>query len=304
MPVLHNGPLQFTKPVDVTVEPTFQAITATLPTGYGRLWVTIASGLPANGAPVTLYYDGFVLVEGARPVNNPPQFSDSSGANGQWGGQAFVNVLRNASIEQGGLYFRPWVDRLGYEILPDHTLPSTVLASLLDLAGTGWIYRNGALRMFRTFWGLFGWGNVPLLGYSPYRWLSIPTLLGLFGLGLAAIRWRRRIPWDFVFVFSLVLLGAVGMSLLRSSIYTAVYRVYLPAARYAQPAIIVTMLALNFGWLSFFSWRPVKNSLNFIYKFVKFGSAGVAQIGVVLLYLSLFAWLDFYAILSIWVYYR
>jgi hypothetical protein len=90
----------------------------------------------------------------------------------------------------------------------------------------------------------------------------------------------------------------------RSSIYTAIYNVYLPVARYAQPSIIVTMLALNLGWLSLISWIPVKNSLNFIYRFVKFGSVGVAQIAGVLLYLSLFAWLDVNAILSIWVYYR
>jgi Dolichyl-phosphate-mannose-protein mannosyltransferase len=304
MPVLHNGPLQFTRPVDVTLAPTFQAITATLPAGYGRLWVTIASGLPANAAPVTLYYDAFVLVEGSRPPGTLPQFAVSSGASGQWGGQPFFNFLRNPSLEQGSLYFRPWVDLLGHNVLPDNILPSTVLASLLDLSGTGWIYLNGALRMFRTFWGLFGWGNVPLLGYTPYRWLAVPTLLGIFGFGLAAIRWRRKIPWDFVFIFSLVLLVEVAMSLLRSSIYTAVYRVYLPAARYAQPAIIVAMLALNLGWLSLFSWKPVKSSLNFIYRFVKLGSPGVAQIGAVLLYLVLFAWLDFYAILSIWVYYH
>jgi hypothetical protein len=303
MPVLHADQLQFSKQVDVTPQPTFQVITATLSANTVRIWVTIAPGLPKDAAPVKMYYDGFVLAEGIRSVDSPPQFADSSGARGQWGGQPFMNVLRNASIEQAGLYFRPWVDRLGNRFLPDRTLPSTVLASLLDPSGTGWVYLNGALRMFRTFWGQFGWGNVPLLGYSPYRWLAIPTLLGFFGLGLAALRWCRRIRWDFVFVFSLVLLGSWGASLLRSSIYTAIYNVYLPVARYAQPSIIVTMLALNVGWLSLFSFIPVKGSLNFIYRFVKFGSAGVAQIGGLLLYLSLFLWLDLNAIHSIWVYF-
>jgi hypothetical protein len=304
MPVLNNGPLQFTKAVDVTVEPTFQAITATLPASYGRVWVTITPALPAGEAPVTLYYDGFVLAQGARPLDRPPQFFDSSGEAGQWGGQTFVNFVRNPSIEQASLYFRPWVDRLGYRFLPDTILPSTVLASLLDLPGTGWIYASGVLRLFRTFWGLFGWGDVPLLGYTPYRWLAVPTLLSFFGLGLAAIRFRKKIPWDILFVFGLVLLGAWGLSLLRSSIYTAAYHVYLPAARYAQHAIIVTMLALNLGWLSFFTWGPVKSSLNFIYRFVKPGSPGVAQIAGLLLYLSLFLWLDVAAILSIWVYFH
>jgi hypothetical protein len=304
MPILHNGPAQFSKPVDVTVKPTFQAITATLSANAGRIWVTIAPGLPAGQAPVTMYYDGFVLADGVRPVGSPPQFSDSSGAQGQWGGRPFQNVLRNPSIEQATFYFRPTVDRLGARLLPDHTLPSLILASLLDPAGTAWFYRSSALRLFRTFWGLFGWANVPLLGYAPYRLLAIPSLLALLGLGLAVFRFRRKIPWDIVFVFGLVSLGTWGVSLVRASIYTAIYKVYLPVARYAQPAIIVTMLALNLGWLSFFSWKPVKSSLNFIYKFVKYGSFGVAQIGGVLLYLSLFAWLDLTAILSIWVYFR
>jgi hypothetical protein len=304
MPILHNGPLQFTKPVDVALEPTFQAITATLPASYGRLWVTIAPGLAAGEAPVTMYYDGFVLAEGSRPVGSPPQFSDSSARQGQWGGAPFENYLRNASVEKGAPYFRHWVDRLGARLLPDQTTPSLILASLLDPAGTGWFYRSSALNLFRTFWGLFGWANVPLLGNSPYRWLAVPTLLGLFGLGLGAFRFRRKIPWELTFVFGLVLLGTWGFALVRSSIYPAIYKVYLPVARYAEPAIILTMLALNFGWLAFFTWQPINSSLIFIYKFVKYGSVGVAQIVGVLLYLSLFTWLDINAILSIWVYYH
>lgn len=304
MPVLHNGSSQFTKSVDVTVEPTFQAITATISANAGRIWVTIPPGQPPGASPVTIYYDGFVLAEGLRPIDNPPQFTDSSGMQGQWGGQSFKNVLRNPSFEAATVFFRPWVDRLGSKILPDRMLPSLVLASLLDPAGTGWFYLNSASKLFRTFWGLFGWADVPLLGRAPYRWLAIVTLLGFFGLVLSAFRRRRQIPWDIVFIFALVLLGTWGFSLVRSSIYTAIYNVYLPVARYAQPSIIVTMLALNLGWLSLFSWIPVKDNLNFIYRFVKFRSAGVAQIAGVLLYLSLFAWLDVNAILSIWVYYR
>ncbi len=100
----------------------------------------------------------------------------------------------------------------------------------MDPAGTWWFYRSSALRIFRTFWGLFGWANVPLLGHTPYRWLAIPTLLGLFGLGLAAFRWRRKMPWDIVFVFGLFLLGTWGFALMRSSIYTAIYKAYLPVA--------------------------------------------------------------------------
>ncbi len=64
------------------------------------------------------------------------------------------------------------------------------------------------------------------------------------------------------------------------------------------------MLALNLGWLSFFSWQPVKDVLNFIYNFVKIGPEGVAHFGGILLYLSLFFWLDVVAILSIWVYFH
>jgi hypothetical protein len=304
MPVLHNGRSHFTKSVDVTVEPTFQAITTTISANAGRIWVTIPSGLPAGAAPLTMFYDGFVLADGDRPIDLPPQFSDSSGVQGQWGGRSFKNVLRNPSIEAATLYFRPWVDRLGSKILPDRMLPSLILGSVLDPSGTGWFYRNSASKLFQTFWGLFGWADVPLLGADSYRLLAIVTLLGFFGLCLSAFHWRRQIPWEIVFVFTLVLLGSWGFSLVRSSIYTAIYNVYLPVARYAQPSIIVTMLALNLGWLSLISWIPVKNSLNFIYRFVKFGSVGVAQIAGVLLYLSLFAWLDVNAILSIWVYYR
>jgi hypothetical protein len=129
--------------------------------------------------------------------------------------------------------------------------PSLMLGSLLDWRGAGWYYRVAAQNLLRTFWAKFGWGHVPLIlpfTGRPYRLLTMFTLLGLVGVGIAL--WRRRftLPWDVLLFQTIALVGIWGSAILRG-VQSLTDSVFIPGARYTYPAIISTMLVLNVGWL-------------------------------------------------------
>ncbi len=72
---------------------------------------------------VQIIYDGFVLVEGRRPLGEKPVFNATDGSHGFWGGEPFTNLIHNGSEEKAGLRFRPWFNDLGSKFLGDNTRP-------------------------------------------------------------------------------------------------------------------------------------------------------------------------------------
>jgi len=257
-PVLKTPSLSISQQVLLEQVPRFYTLRATLPDDADHTWVSL-DPKPQSEQPVQIYYDGFVLAEGVRPFDDIPEFTSLDGAEGQWGGQHFVNLLRNGSAEQAGLRINQRVDNFIATFLPDNTHPSLVLTSLMDLSASGFLYEMTAVKLFQTFWGRFGWGHVPLLGFIStsdlaYRVLDIFTLLGILGAIVGGMRRLHRLPWDALSVLGLALLGAWGSTLVRGAIYIGVPRQYIPTARYAYPAIIPTMIVLAFGWLEIFNW--------------------------------------------------
>ncbi|HEX9028936.1 MAG TPA: hypothetical protein VF823_07170 [Anaerolineales bacterium] len=249
-PVLNQGEHTFSQVVSVGPVPAFYAFRADLARDPLRVWITLdPKAWPlADGEQV--YYSGLILVPGRRPLQEAPTFSTPDGLSGEWGGQSFANYIRNPSAENAGLRLRPWADALGARLLPDQTRPSLILASLLDGSGAAWYYRQSGQRLLRTFWGDFGWGNIPLLGSWTYRILDAATLLSLAGIVIALI--RRRLPGDILALALLVLAGTWGAAMVRGPIYLAEPHLYLPVARYAFPAITLTVLSLVAGWRELF----------------------------------------------------
>ena len=265
-PILNQDGQSFSDLVTVGITPAFYAVHANLPADAVRLWVSLEPRAESGRMNSIIYYDGLVLAAGDHAASEPPHFTNADGSQGVWGGLPFENMLRNASAESAGPGLRSWADDLGARLLPDHTRPSLVLTSLLDFQGAGWLYELSGLRLLRTFWGLFGWGHVPLLGYSPYRFLGVITLVGLLGAALALARLWRRLPWETIALLGLVLLGAWVPTLVRGAIYLSIPQVYLPVARYAFPAIIPTILILNLGWLELARWvQPGSQRTGMVY---------------------------------------
>jgi hypothetical protein len=248
-PRLHTGGNSYQEAVSLSLTPAFFAFTVNLDENDFRAWVTLDAPRNASLPDLQIYYDGLVLAAGARPVEQPPQVSDPTGQEGQWGGSPFVNLLRNGSAERVWPSFQPWVDNLGARVLPDQSRLSMILYSVLDPSAAGWYYQAAGSRLLRTFWAKFGWGHVPLLGHKPYRWLFIISLIGFVGASLGLWRKRHVLSGDVLGWLFLLTWGIWGAALARGSIYIPFERVFLPVARYAFPAIIPTVYFLTFGWL-------------------------------------------------------
>jgi hypothetical protein len=270
---IDDGKQVFYETINLGKSPVFHAFTVSPKGNTARAWLTLAMPTrPKN--PVTIYYDGVVVVEGAYPLDQFPVFEDEQAIRGTWGGQPFTNLARNGSAERAWPEVRQWADALGTQYLPDHTRPSWIMAIFLDRKAAGWYHDLTALRLFRTFWAVFGWGNVALASGKPYRILAVVSAIGLIGAVLALLRRRRSINWSTVLFMGLVLLGIWGPSFVRGMNYI-IYNPYFPVARYAYPCIIVTMLVLMVGWGEVFhlfkkrlrlpSWAPYGLALGFFF---------------------------------------
>jgi hypothetical protein len=248
-PVLHDGKQAYFETVSLGVEPNFYSFNVILAReAFHRVWVSLSPSQTAPDQNVTIYFDGMTLARGERPVLEAPVFDRPDGSSGVWGGAAFQNLLRNGSGERPGLRLQPWADNLGARFSPDQTRPSLILTYLLDWRGAGIFYRATADRLFRTFWGAFGWGHVPLVGSHVYKILLAFTFAGL--IGAAAVLWRERsqVPQEVFLILGLALLAIWGMTFVRGAIYIALPDSYYPVARYAYVAIIPTVLLLSLGW--------------------------------------------------------
>ena len=129
--------------------------------------------------------------------------------------------------------------------------------SVLDWQHTAWVYPRELVILFKTFWARFGWNHIGL-GAGWYVALAVPTLLGLTGILLFFLRylvnWRRRRgndggeSWR---LWGLMLASAIavwGLTLLRVHPVVGGDVSIWPAARYAYPAIIPTVMLLLAGW--------------------------------------------------------
>ncbi|HEX6303156.1 MAG TPA: hypothetical protein VFZ76_03135 [Anaerolineales bacterium] len=249
MPALNDGTSSYSRGVTLGTEPTFFAFQANLPQDAWRMWVSISPQLKPQEENVSVYYDGLVLVEGERTAESLPSFDDPDGSTGKWNGEPFENLLRNASAERGGPRIDTRLEKISATALPDFSGPSFAMSYFLDWAGAQWHYVMAGGRLFRTFWGQFGWGQAPLLGHKPYRVLLIATLIGIAGTVIALWRRRKVLPWTIIFLLGVVMAVVWAATILRGLSHLSVTWFWIPVARYGYPAIIPTLLILSVGWL-------------------------------------------------------
>ena len=250
-PSVNTPRISISKLVNVGQDPTFFAFHSSIPASTGRTWVAMPK-LPSN-IKETIFYDGMVLVEGERPIDQLPSFSEPEGKSGVWGDQPFVNLLRNPSAEQAGPRIRLLLDNLSTKVSPVNTRLSLVLTSFLDWTATGNFYQVSARHLFQTFWARFGWGHIPLLGEGYSYWLLVIfNLVALFGCIVGVIRRENGVPWDLIVFMGIGLAAAWGATLARGSISLGLAQQYVPTARHAYPLIIPVALFLCLGWLEVF----------------------------------------------------
>jgi hypothetical protein len=254
--LVYGQPFSLTA-VTVGTQPAFFAWPVSIAADARAAWILVEPALGNDSAqPVTVYYDGIVLTSDLRPVNVPPVFSDSNATQGSWGGQPFVNEVRNGSVEQAWPTMWPWAERLVTKVAPYYMSPSILLGALLDWRLASSLYLSTAVRLFRTFWGSFAWGNVELAPIW-YILLRYGTLLGMAVavLRLLPVFGSLGRPRQLAIIWLGVALLAIWTEVLLRGLFTVLdVRVYIPTARYAYPVIIPTMLLLVAGW-SYWPWR-------------------------------------------------
>jgi hypothetical protein len=286
--------------VDLTENPTFYTVQATLDDDTARFWVNLDPKTDL-GEQTIIYYDGMVLAEGERPADSPPIYDDSTAISGVWGEQPFDNFLRNGSFESTGIRIAPWLDNALAHFLPDQIRPSLVMTSLLDRAGSGWYYAIAFSRIFRSFWGYFGWAHIAL---NPiiYGILGFITIIGSLGACLAGLRRLKTAPWDIIFFFGLSMSLTWIAMISRGVIYLTFANMFFPVARYAAPVIIPVALLLTCGWLEI-----AQPGYSYISKLIKKKSLPrVETFSWTLYVIYLIPWLilDAISIFSIIQYYR
>jgi hypothetical protein len=304
-PMIQMSSSRYYEDIQVDVEPQFFAFQTTLIDPYPRIWITIQPHISKKLGDIKIFFDNLTLVEGHYATNIEPVFNSKIGDSGLWGDKHFVNIIRNGSAERASIRFSPLFDDVGSQFLGDNAYPTLVLTSLTDWRGAGFMYERTILRMFRTFWAKFGWGNVELIGAYPYMFLGIFSLFLCAGVFVGMVRKRRVLPWNVVFLLFLSVLITFLAAFVRGAAYLPLRNIYLPVGRYIYPVMIPIALGMSFGWMEI--TRPFISMLKKLESYVKFFNlinllSTFEWQGVV--YLLLFVFLDIYALYSIINFYK
>jgi len=229
--------------LSLTTEPQLFAFTTTLPVMEGNIsWLTFT---PSSDSGVRVYWDGIVLVEGDFTGEAAPEFDDLDGTSGTWGGVRFTNLIQNPSGEQQWPVFSEWINKI--LDIPNRSIPSpSLMLSPLDARATSVYYLLSGERIFRTFWGVMGWANVPLSGQKPYRFFLVLSLLYLFGVLLALIRKHYRLSAQLTAFLGLAVVAQVFITIFRGvgSWFTTTY---IPVGRYLYPVVVPIAIWLMGG---------------------------------------------------------
>ena len=242
------GGREFPAPmVAISAAPQFVAYTTQLPNEMVQPRITLAPLLRPPDQPVTIYYDGLVLASGARVTDDAPRFADTSAQSGEWAGAPFQNWIRNGSAEQSWPFVRSWLSRFDDVVWGGKA--TDTFSSLLDTQAMSWYYQATSTTLFETFWARFGWGHVPLPDVV-YALLALITLVGVMAGVVALAAHARSLPYDALAVLGCAAILVWLLAFLRGASQSLWLTYYIPVARYAEPAIIPTMILLSVGWLA------------------------------------------------------
>lgn len=175
-----------------------------------------------------------------------------------------------AALVSGWWYARNWLvtGQLIPDRVEDNPITQTIAPLITSVGQTmslAWWGRLGE-HTFRTFWGSFGWGNLPLRPDVWYVGLGLVTALALVGLArrdggssllaLARIGPRRRcgLPRPALAWAALFTLWVVALPLYRAVFFTDVF---LMPGRYLLPATLPITMALAVGLLG---WRVLRRA--------------------------------------------
>jgi hypothetical protein len=235
---------------------------------------------------ISVFFDGIILVDGDHTSEENPEVMDAEGKSIKWGSEIFSNYIRNASFELKALRIKPEADSMIKSYIPLKI--SNLLSSVVDLQGFRSYYTASAQHLFRSFWAVFGWGQVYLIGSKPYRILLIISLIAVIGDVIYLLRNQQKLPWHILGFLGIALLGVWGMAAIRG-VSTVFSNVFIPAARYAYPVIVPTVMLFVVGWLEILIIIGERLKISQLFQYA--------------VYISFLLLLNGLSIYSIWLYY-
>lgn len=239
-----DGTLVF-QTAQVSSTPAFYSISGTVPDSSRYILISLSPFITPPEHPVTVYFDDIVLAQGTYAASRTPTLAPGN-TSGTWGSKDFLNYVRNSSMEQTWLTFKP---ALLFQS-QGQSVPVYALPALQDLRLTGLYYRGTVINLFESYWARFGWNHVEMpAGY--YAIFGLFTLIGGMASADAISKLKRQdgrlvllLLWFAICAF-LIWGAALSRQILPfwedNSIFT-------PSARYAYPAILPTTLLLGMGW--------------------------------------------------------
>jgi hypothetical protein len=259
--------------ITLTTTPQFYAFSLEMPEVGGNMsWVYFPTG---GDAANKVYWDGIVLAVGDFDSDTPPKFDDDQGLGGVWNGVRFTNLIRNASGEDLWPVFAGWVKNLVN--IPNRIVPSaSLIMSPLDFKATSVYYQISIERIFRTFWGVFGWANVALHGQKPYRIFFILTFIYSLGIMTALVRGAFKRQHGAFFFLELAAVAQIVIVLYRG-VGSWFSEVYIPVGRYIYPVIIPLSIFISVG---------VDHLIGFTHKtthtlkYILYGAYAAIQLGI------------------------
>jgi hypothetical protein len=194
-----------------------------------------------DDATTLVFFDGLVLIEGDGIHTTPPIFTDDDLKSGKWGGAKFSNLIRNPSAEARWIGLSPFARSFADRLFP---YPYSWLIFNLNDSATGWYYERTLESMFRSFWGVFAWGQVSLAQHW-FLFLAAFTLVAVSGVFVAL---RHGININATIVFGLAIALSFGLTLTRGLTIFLGSMIFIPGMRYSFVVAIPIVLVLCVGW--------------------------------------------------------
>lgn len=228
--------------IPITDTPTYFAFSTT---ADGELpffcWVAINSNTKPDN---NIYWDGILLAEGNFLELGPPSFLDATAEKAVWGKTTINNLIRNGSGEMSWPIFSPLIEKV---LSGRMGISLSNLLSVFDFEHFSWYYKSSLAHIFRSFWGIFGWGNIFLLGTHPYRFFIVLSAIAIVGWVLS-IRHRRTTLQTKAVVFFIPMIVLQLIMVLFRGTGTWFASLFIPSARYLFPVTFPISLFLAVGY--------------------------------------------------------
>ncbi|HNB50315.1 MAG TPA: hypothetical protein PK530_00145 [Anaerolineales bacterium] len=239
-----DGALSFQK-VQVSPTPTFYAISGNVPESARQISIVLAPLESPLEHSVTVFFDDIVLAQGSYPLSRTPTFAPDN-TSGTWGSKDFLNYVRNSTMEQSWLTFKPTLlFRFQGQNIPVYALPA-----MQDIRLTGPYYRGTILNLFESYWARFGWNHVEL-PFGFYLIFGAFTLVGGIGTVMTLPKFKTQDQHIFLLLVWLAICAILIWiaAVARQSLpFWETSPIFTPSARYAYPVIFPTTLLFAVGW--------------------------------------------------------